>query len=268
MVETVTMKLKQRIYEDYFKPSRLPDYERVLTAFHNAGYQMVGVLDYYKMRTQGGVNGKVFINRHDIDTSPKVAGEMFEIEKAVYGHDGSSTYYFRNSTFDIGIIKSINEYGYEIGYHYEELATCEKIHKFKDKEKILESMPECRKMFLANIERFRGLTGCPCLTVASHGDFVNVKCDISNNEILSDKELRQKSGIVIEAYDDVVTQDIEVRYADQVLLGDFSAQVLAGIAQEKKVIMTLTHPRNWKVDVIANTKDNITRFWQGWNYRK
>ena len=125
------MRLKQRIYEDYLKPCRLPEYKAVLEYFRDAGYRMVGILELYKMVTGNGVSGKVFVNRHDIDTSPKVARAMFEIEKFVYGHNGSATYYFRNSTIDKKLIADIENYGYETGYHYEELATYEKIANMK-----------------------------------------------------------------------------------------------------------------------------------------
>ena len=105
------------------------------------------------------------------------------------------------------------------------------------------------------------------MTVASHGDFINTKYKIQNLEILADKDTRENAGIVAEAYDKVVSQPIEARYADQVLLGKFSEKVKKGIAEKYNVIMTLTHPRNWKVDVVANTIDNFGRFWQGWKYR-
>lgn len=45
------MNLKKRIYEDYFKPSRLPEYKAVLQAFRDAGYKMVGILDLYNLIT-------------------------------------------------------------------------------------------------------------------------------------------------------------------------------------------------------------------------
>ena len=61
---------------------------------------------------------------------------------------------------------------------------------------------------------------------------------------------------------------IQVRYADQILLDRFSDEVLKGIEEGHEIIMTLTHPRNWKVDLVANTSDNILRFLQGLKYRK
>lgn len=261
------MRLKQRIYEDYLKPSRLPEYKAVLECFRDAGYRMVGILELYKMVIGNGVSGKVFVNRHDIDTSPKVARAMFEIEKSVYGHDGSATYYFRDSTIDKKLIADIEKYGYETGYHYEELATYEKMHKLRNVEKMRAALPECRKMFLEDIKRFREETGSRCLTVASHGDFINTKYKIQSVEILADSDIRTKAGIVVEAYDQEVTLPIKARYADQVLLGRFPDEVKKGITDGNDVVMTLTHPRNWKVDFFANTLDNIGRFVRGLRYR-
>lgn len=48
------MQLTQRIYEDYFKRSRIPEYKKILAAFREAGYKMVGILDFYNMQSHGG----------------------------------------------------------------------------------------------------------------------------------------------------------------------------------------------------------------------
>lgn len=50
------MGIKNRLYEDYFKRDRLPDYRRVLEAFRDAGYKMVGTLDLHNMVIGGGYN--------------------------------------------------------------------------------------------------------------------------------------------------------------------------------------------------------------------
>lgn len=261
------MNVNQRLFEDYFKRDRLKDYKKVLEAFRSSGYHMVGILDFHNVNKSGGIKGKYFINRHDIDTSPKVAREMFEIEKEVYGKEGTATYYFRDSTIDKKLIAEINNFGYETGYHYEELATYEKRVKAKDAVKIRESYPVCREMFLNDVENFRIQTGSKSQTVASHGDFINTRYRIQSFELLSDIGTREKAKIVVEAYDEVVMKYVDVRYADQVLLEKFPDEVIKGIDEGHQIIMTLTHPRNWKVDVVANTYDNIVRFWQGLIYR-
>ena len=101
------MKINVRLYEDYWKKSRLKDYQNMLEYAKKNGYEMAGILDFYTMVENGKLSKdfydgdkKLLINRHDIDTSPKVARKMFEIEKQVYGKNASATYYFRDSTVD------------------------------------------------------------------------------------------------------------------------------------------------------------------------
>ena len=91
------------------------------------------------------------------------------------------------------------------------------------------------------------------MSVASHGDFINSKYKIQNVEILNDKETRNKAGILVEAYDEVIMKCMKARYADQILLSKFPEAVMNGIKEGHGVIMLLTHSRNWKVDIIANT---------------
>ena len=51
------MKLSQRIYEDYFKKSRLPKYKEVLTLAKENGYKMVGIMDFYNLVASGETGG-------------------------------------------------------------------------------------------------------------------------------------------------------------------------------------------------------------------
>lgn len=60
------------------------------------------------------------MQRHDIDTDVGGARAFFEIEKAL---GIRASYYFRLSTIDRDLMREINSYGSEVGYHYEELAT-------------------------------------------------------------------------------------------------------------------------------------------------
>lgn len=263
------MSLGNRIYEDYLKKSRLKYYKELLQTAKKNGYRMVGVLEYYEIIVNGrsSTDEKILINRHDIDTSPKVARKLFEIEQSVYGHDGGATYYFRNSTIDKKLISEIEEYGYETGYHYEELASIAKKNKLRNRDDVITAMPEISQLFLADLSWYRKFTNTKSKTVASHGDFVNTFLQLQSYEILKDSKVREQSGIILEAYDEVITKDIKLRAADQDELDKFSEKVVGGIIRGVSDIMILTHPRNWEVDFVSNTKENLTRLVQGLKYR-
>lgn len=262
------MNLKKRMYEDYFKKSRLPEYRRTLQVAKKHGYKMVGVLNFAKLVHSNGLAGqKIYLNRHDIDTSPKVAAKMFSIEKEIYGKDGSATYYFRDTTIDKKLIKEIDEYGYETGYHYEELASLAKKNKLKSLNEIVEIEGIAAQQFLLDLKWFRMETGSKSLSVASHGDFINTLYDVQNYEILKQSEVRNKAGIVVEAYDEFVMQYVLERYADQELLENYTERVTNAFKRGCSVVMTLTHPRNWEIDISANTMENWRRLLQGVRYR-
>lgn len=265
------MGIRHRIYEDYLKKSRLPQYKAVLEKAFNNGYQMMGIYDYYcYLRENNGMipGDKLLVNRHDIDTSPKVAKKMFEIEKEVYGETGTATYYFRESTIDCKLIKDIEEFGYETGYHYEEIATVEKKKKYKNLEEIKKNLVVPREKFIDDLNWFRRMTGSKSLSVASHGDFINVKYQYQNFNILTDEKTREQAGIIVEAYDDYINQYVIDRYADHELLTEFREKVEEGIQGACPCIMILTHPRNWEVDIKANTRENLVRLVEGMRYRK
>lgn len=84
------MNVLKRIYEDYFKKSRLDAYRCMLLFAKSNGYKMMSIIDYYYYLkdNSNSRNNKLLINRHDVDTSPSVARLMFNIEQEVYGHDG------------------------------------------------------------------------------------------------------------------------------------------------------------------------------------
>ena len=264
------MGLKTKLYEDFFKPNRLPSYEKTLLHARHNGYKMLGILDFYQIVLgdplfyENGV--KYLLNRHDIDTSPRVAREMFEIEKRVYGKDGSATYYFRDSTTDLGLIKEIDAYGYEAAYHYEELATYEKKHKFKNTRILREHLPEMGQQFITDIEKFRSITGVQSVSVASHGDFVNTKLQMQSYEILSQDDIRKAASITVEAYDETINKYVKARFADQILVARFSEEVIKSIDSNCPIILMLTHPRNWKVDIRDNIRENFVRLIQGISY--
>lgn len=208
-------------------------------------------------------NGKYLINRHDIDTSPRVAEKMFNIEKKIYGNEGNATYYFRDKTTNKEIIKKIESFGYEVGYHYENVTNFIKRNKIKNAEEIYSKFPTIRDDFLRKLHDFRKRTATQSLTVAAHGDFLNGRVGILNYELLSDEMTRKKGNIRCEAYDELIMKKVIGRYADHVLLDDFKEKVICSIDSKCDCIMLLTHPRNWKRDFISTTSENISRlFWE------
>lgn len=180
---------------------------------------------------------------------------------------GSSTYYFRKSTIDKRLIQDLEEYGYETGYHYEEIADYEKKHKTRSVKQLENRMDEISSLFRKNLSNFRNITGSKSLSVSSHGDFINVLYNYGNRNILKNQSIRDELGILVEAYDKIVNENVGARFADQILLDEFTGHVENAIHQGIECIMILTHPRNWKVDWISNTKENVKRMMQGVAYR-
>lgn len=264
------MSFFNRLYEDYFKISRLKKYKETLQYALENGYKIMSVYDFYKMIQCGEFdkyNGKILVNRHDIDTSPMVTKKILQIEQEVLGHNGSSSYYFRDCTTDKKLIKIIDEYGYETGYHYEELAKIIKKRRIKKSEKIPSLFLEARELFCIDLLRFRQKTGSQSLIVASHGDFINTKFQIQNYEFLHDDNTRKKAGIIAEAYDEIITSHYNVRISDHDNPKAFYGLIRSAIDNKVRVIFMLTHPRNQKIDILFNTKDNFARLFEGLRYK-
>ena len=123
-------------------------------------------------------------------------------------------------------------------------------------------MEEIRDLFIVNIKKFREKTKQPCLTVASHGDYVNSRLKIQNKELLNER-VRLEAGVLFEAYDEPLASMITCRLADQIEMNEFAAKAINAIEQQEPLILLLTHPRQWNSPVGVNLKENINRFMKG-----
>lgn len=264
------MKIIERLYEDYLKKNRLENYKKVLQTARVYDYKMMGILDFFNYANEGLIdsNTRILINRHDIDTSPKVAADFFEIEKEVFGTQGSATYYFRDCTINNKLIYELEQAGYESGYHYETIAKYEKNKKYRSKSILIDHLEEISRLFVKELEMYRQKTNSKSITVASHGDFINVLLDLPNYTLMQIKDIENKNNIQVEAYDEKLMLHVNERFADHMLGTKFVESTIAAIEKKIPVIMILTHPRNWKVDIIENTKANIVRIVEGIKYRK
>lgn len=255
-----------RMYCDYFMPSRLNEYHSLLEEILFQGYQACSVAGFWdQLKNQTVVAGeKYLILRHDIDTDLSTARLLWEIEKKL---GVRSSYYFRLSTIDPSLMREIADAGGEAGYHYEELAAVAKQKGLKTKEQALREMPYIRKIFKQNITMLRNKTGLPLHIVASHGDFINRMLGIINLEILKDRDFRRDLGIELEVYDEDLMKHVVSYFSDtNYPLFWKPYHPLDSVRRGDQVIYILVHPRHWKTNVPVNTLDNLKRLWESVQY--
>ena len=127
----------------------LSDYERLLDAALAEGWRFVTVEEYLR---SSDLKEPFVVLRHDVDRrlANAVAMADAEAERGV-----QSTYYFRTSTFDPNVVRSMSEQGHEIGYHYEDLA------------KTRGDVEAARDRFAGNLEQFR--QHADVTTACAHG---------------------------------------------------------------------------------------------------
>ena len=96
----------------------LSAYKKLISTLQSKGYFFQTFEEYVKNSKE-----KVVMLRHDVDRKPGNTLAVAKIEKDAGIH---ASYYFRivKESYDENIIIQIAEMGHEIGYHYENLATC------------------------------------------------------------------------------------------------------------------------------------------------
>lgn len=251
------MTVKQRIYNDFFGPSKEDDYEKILKAAYDNGYEFHTVLSFESVIGGGRIERKKYlILRRDIDTADfSILRKMLNLEKK-YG--ARATYYFRRNTLNVDLMKDIALAGGEASYHYEQIATYCYKHRIRSREEMMLHMEEIRDLFIKQYEEFKDLTGQPCKTVASHGDYVNTKFAYPNKELMNDR-VRERCGIIREAYDPEHIDMLTCRFADQVEGNNFTDRAIEAIKRGEPVLELLTHPRQWNSPIWVNLKEEINR---------
>src|SRR5665647_41148 len=115
-------KILHQIYNDNFLPSRLDEYVELLELFLNHGFICLPVITFYEKMINKSLNSndKYLILRHDIDSDLEMARQLFNIERK---YDVRSSFYFRLSTLNFGLMRKIIGFGSEASYHFEEVAS-------------------------------------------------------------------------------------------------------------------------------------------------
>jgi len=254
-------KLIDRIYSDYVMPSQLEAHESVIRAAAEAGYAQTSVRDFFeKIPASDRARSCTVVHRHDIDTDLRTARKLFEIEKRYQVH---SSYYFRLSTLDFPLMREIEEYGSEASYHYEELATFAKRHRIRHPDEVMRRLPEIRQEFVGNFQAIERKLGRKMTTVASHGDFANRALKLQNTVILRDPAVRSSCGIACEAYDPALMQHTDIYISDRPHPEYFHPTPPRDALGMHARIYLLTHPRQCETNWRENTKENLSRLYQG-----
>lgn len=124
-------------------------YGRLLDAIQENNWAVYTVEEYLK---EPCPPDEFIILRHDVDRKVKNALTLarLEAERGI-----ASTYFFRTKTFDPDVVRSMEQLGHEIGYHYEDLAATDGDHA------------AARRRFLTNLTAFREVADIT--TVSPHG---------------------------------------------------------------------------------------------------
>lgn len=259
------MDVISRFYNDFIRSSKESEYDTIIKAAKENGYEFHTMISFEKVISNGiNPDKKYLILRRDIDTADSIIlRKMLGVEKK-YG--ARATYYFRWNTIDVGLMNEIAEAGGEASYHYEEIATyCYKNH-IKTQEEMWRHIEDIRDLFIKQYDEFKHETGLPCLTVASHGDFVNTKIGVPNKDLMDDR-VRTTCGIVREAYDVQHMGLLSCRIADQVEMNTFSTKAIAAIERGEPVLELLTHPRQWNSPIWVNLKEELNRIGKEFYWR-
>lgn len=250
-----------RLLADYIRKLGLREYEKLLLEAKRCGYKLMSLSAFYDMLimnqpTKDSV--RIFLNRHDVDADLKTARKMFQIEKKL---GVTSTFYFRLSTLDIDFMKEIYDYGSEVGYHFEEMATFAKKHHTKDKMEFEPHLEEIQESFLTNLHRIESSLGFKIRSVASHGDFANRTLECTNNEIINES-LKKGAGIDFEAYELVPRFS---KYLSDAPYPKFwrRGSPFTSMEEGAQIVCLLTHPYNWGRNFWARSRANFERVIEG-----
>ena len=256
-----------RLCADFLMPSRLDSYRELLETAINAGYCILPIGAFWRLIKDGQVDRETryLVLRHDVDTGPRTAALMFDVERSL-GVTGS--YYFRLSTLDVKLMNAIAADGGEASYHYEELATLAKRLRLHSRDDAIAHLEEGKAAFRLNVDRVRAVTGLPIRVVASHGDFANTALNTPNWVMLADEAFRQEVGIDLETYDDAFMRYVTSRHSDTAPPRSWMSGDPAGaLARHEAVVYLLVHPRHWRTDRIVNARDDIGRLREGLIWR-
>ncbi len=249
-----------RLYGDYLLPSRLREYELLLSLALTASYETLPLGEFARREE---LPERVLLMRHDIDSDLATAARMWRIEQRL-GVRG--TWFFRLSTWADDLIAEIAAAGSEVGYHYEELATLVKQRGAGTAAQARALIVPARARLQMSLAELRARSGLALDVLAAHGDFANRVVGVASVELLADPEFRQEIGVRLEAYD--IENRVSARSSDSVVRTYWWPQdPVEALRRGERVIELLLHPRAWGAAPVANARADLQRLREGCTYR-
>lgn len=236
-----------KLFIRYLFNDRIKEYDEIIKQAKENNYEVVSLRDYIENRYD--TSKKLFILRHDVDHLSNGTKMMFEVEKK-YGV--TSSFYFRNSTYEPRLMKEIETYGSEASLHFESIADFVKANpNIQNRDDLFKTdfQNRCLKVLKANLERFRLLCDIPCVTIASHGEYENTLVQTPNNYLTEDLSVYEYLGIKLEAYNKEMIEQVTCYISDvPIEINDgykYGKTPFEAIQNNEVFIMFLSHPNHW-----------------------
>ena len=235
------------LFIKYLKNSRIKEYEAIIKQAKEKDYEIVSLRDY--VEENYNKNKKLLILRHDVDHFSNGTKMMFEVEKK---YSMTSSFYFRNSTFEPKLMKEIEAYGSESSLHFEPIADFVKANpKIRNRNDLFQTDFEdrCLKLLKSNLDRFRLLLDIACSTIASHGEYENGLVGTPNNYLTEDISTYKYLDIKLEAYNKEMIDKVTCYISDVPIEINggykYGVTALEAIENGEAFIMFLSHPNHW-----------------------
>lgn len=244
---------------------RLNEYRQLLSGILERGYGFMTMADFAcSVRAGNPPEAQAALLRVDVDSDPRGAGRMFEVEREL---GIRSTYYFRLSTMDRRLAAAMAQRGTEVGYHFEEASTLARRRGLRSAADVERCRDILREHFRENVMLFGKGAGVTPRTVAAHGDFLNRKLGISNNFFI-DGALLEELSIVAEAYQKWLVSRISARIADRPPPQNWQPHPPQEVLKSSPAVLSLVfHPRQWVRNPWANARADLDRVLAETEYR-
>jgi hypothetical protein len=239
----------------------LKTYRKLLLCLQTREYTFQTLTDFIRQAEDLSI-----ILRHDVDRKPKNALVIAKIERDA---NITASYYFRivKESYDERVIKRIAEMGHEIGYHYENMDTCNG------------DVDSAWDDFQYNLDKLRKITEVK--TICMHG---SPRSEFDNKALWEKYDYRSLD-IIGEPYYDINFDDVfyltdtghrwdgwEVSIRDKVpqqeqwnkegLIFHSTNDIIKVIKENKlpnKIMFTM-HPQRWTNNPILWTKELLMQY--------